>query len=275
MDNYGYIYITTNISNGMIYIGQHKSEKYDNKYYGSGKYFLRAFKKLGKDNFMNSVLCWCSDKEELDEQEKFFIWLYNSTDNNVGYNITKGGPFGHLSGYTKKDSDEVRRKMSLAKKGKRHSDEWKRLASDRMSGSRNHRFGKPGTNLGKKFTEEHINKIANSNRGSKRTDEQRKRISDAHKGQKISDENLKALVKSNQKPVLVYKDNVLVGEWESVNKCFDGFVSGIGISKKKFLNKLRHGVPIYDPSKNYNTTPVEKINQLIEMDRYSFYFKTR
>lgn len=273
MNNYGYIYITTNISNKMIYIGQHKSKKYDEKYYGSGKYFLRAFQKQGKNNFVNSVLTWCENKEELDKQEKFFIWLYNSTDNSIGYNITKGGSFGHLAGYTKEDFDKVRRKMSLSQKGRHHSEKWKKLASKRMTGKGNPMFGKPGTNLGKKFTKEHIDKIAKRNKGLKRTSEQLKRLSDAHKGQVLSKQNLRKLIKSNQKAVLVYKDNIFIYEGESVNQCFDVFVSKLGISKKKFLNKLRHNIPIYDQKKNYNTTPTDKINQLIEMDRYSFYFK--
>lgn len=43
---YGYIYKTTNLINGKIYIGQHKSEEYDSSYYGSGKKILRALKKI-------------------------------------------------------------------------------------------------------------------------------------------------------------------------------------------------------------------------------------
>lgn len=37
---YGYIYITRNLINKKIYIGKHKSEKYDSSYYGSGKLSL-------------------------------------------------------------------------------------------------------------------------------------------------------------------------------------------------------------------------------------------
>ena len=34
---YGYVYKTTNLLTGKIYVGQHKSEKFDEKYFGSGK----------------------------------------------------------------------------------------------------------------------------------------------------------------------------------------------------------------------------------------------
>ena len=44
---YGYIYKTTNLINGKIYIGQHKSEEYDSSYYGSGKLIRRAIEKYG------------------------------------------------------------------------------------------------------------------------------------------------------------------------------------------------------------------------------------
>ena len=51
---YGYIYKTTNLVNGKIYIGQHKAEKFEhNAYKGSGSYFLEAYKTFGKQNFLN------------------------------------------------------------------------------------------------------------------------------------------------------------------------------------------------------------------------------
>ena len=48
---YGYIYETTNLINGKKYIGQHVSETFDKDYYGSGKAFLNALRKNGKENF--------------------------------------------------------------------------------------------------------------------------------------------------------------------------------------------------------------------------------
>ena len=43
---YGYIYITTNLINNKIYIGQHKSKNYDKKYLGSGLLLKRAQKNM-------------------------------------------------------------------------------------------------------------------------------------------------------------------------------------------------------------------------------------
>lgn len=42
---YGYIYKTTNLINNKIYIGQHKHEKFDIKYFGSGYALVNAIKK--------------------------------------------------------------------------------------------------------------------------------------------------------------------------------------------------------------------------------------
>ena len=68
---YGYVYKTTNNLNNKIYIGQHKSSVFDDKYIGSGKILLQAITKYGKDNFTTEVLEWCDSREQLNEKEKF------------------------------------------------------------------------------------------------------------------------------------------------------------------------------------------------------------
>ena len=85
-----YIYKTTNLLNGKIYIGQ-TFRKGDN-YIGSGKYFRRAVKKHGKENFYRENLTRdIKDNNQLDETEIYFIELFNSNDPDIGYNITQGG----------------------------------------------------------------------------------------------------------------------------------------------------------------------------------------
>lgn len=49
---YGYVYKTTNLINGRIYIGQHKSNGLDEQYIGSGKILGIALKKYGRRNFV-------------------------------------------------------------------------------------------------------------------------------------------------------------------------------------------------------------------------------
>ena len=93
---YGYVYKTTNNLNNKIYIGQHKSSVFDDKYIGSGKILLQAITKYGKDNFTTEVLEWCDSREQLNEKEIHYINKYNSTNNNIGYNICKGGNGGDV-----------------------------------------------------------------------------------------------------------------------------------------------------------------------------------
>lgn len=53
---YGYIYETFNAITNKKYIGQHKSEKFDPKYFGSGKILLSAINKYGIENFKCKIL---------------------------------------------------------------------------------------------------------------------------------------------------------------------------------------------------------------------------
>lgn len=68
----GYIYKTTNLINGKLYIGKHKATVFEpDKYKGSGKLLLRAFTKYGKENFKCELLETCETVQELNEREQF------------------------------------------------------------------------------------------------------------------------------------------------------------------------------------------------------------
>ena len=52
IDNpYGFIYITTNMVNGMRYLGQKKFDRGWKNYLGSGAVLRKAINKYGKENF--------------------------------------------------------------------------------------------------------------------------------------------------------------------------------------------------------------------------------
>lgn len=93
---YGYIYKTTNLINGKIYIGKKVSTSFVESYKGSGKLILAAIRKYGKENFICEILKWCNSLEELNNEEKYYINLYNSRDLSIGYNISKGGDGGDV-----------------------------------------------------------------------------------------------------------------------------------------------------------------------------------
>jgi hypothetical protein len=68
-----YIYQTTNIVNGKIYIGKHKTKKLNDGYMGSGKHLKRAIAKYGTENFKIKILEWFDTEEALNRREKELV----------------------------------------------------------------------------------------------------------------------------------------------------------------------------------------------------------
>lgn len=116
---YGVIYKTTNLVNGKIYIGQHKTQIIDDGYIGSGKLIRLAIEKYGIENFVREILELVQSKEEADLKEEFWIRESNATDLSIGYNITRYAWGGHPQ------TVESRAKISEANKGKTLSDDTK------------------------------------------------------------------------------------------------------------------------------------------------------
>lgn len=92
----GFIYIIRNSVNGKIYIGQTRTtidqrwhEHLRHAEYGNCV-INRAMRKYGVDKFSIEILETC-DREILDEREMYYIDKYNSTDSNIGYNVSIGG----------------------------------------------------------------------------------------------------------------------------------------------------------------------------------------
>lgn len=140
---YGYIYKTTNLSNGKIYIGQKKSTEFLGKsYLGSGVAFLQAVEKYGKDSFSVEFIESCESLEELNEREIYWISKYHATDPAIGYNISTGGGVTRLVGdqnpfYHKHHTEETRQKMRDAHKHRvyrPHTDEERLHISQALKG---------------------------------------------------------------------------------------------------------------------------------------------
>lgn len=116
---YGYIYKTTNLANGKIYIGQHKSLVFNKDYHGSGKLIRRAFEKYGIENFKTELLKWCETRLDINKYERIYINIFHSDDLTVGYNISKGGDGGDtFSGLTDAEKEKRREKQSNSMKGR-------------------------------------------------------------------------------------------------------------------------------------------------------------
>ena len=134
---YGFIYITTNLINGMKYVGQKKIDGKHRYYLGSGSYLRRAIKKYGKDNFKRTIIAFGYSSEELNLMEQKTIAFLKADISKDYYNIEIGGMkyplsehtkelirqnHAHLVGenspsYGKKRSSETKKKISDSKKG--------------------------------------------------------------------------------------------------------------------------------------------------------------
>lgn len=178
----GYIYKTTNLINGKIYIGQHQRKIKDENYFGSGDLIQRAIKKYGKCNFSLEVLYWAKTLKRLNEAEIYFIKAFDATNIKIGYNIAFGG-YAIMKGRKhtkeskqknrekhigKKASEETKNKIRLSLIGKNvgkiHSYETRKKNSDWHK-------GKPVWNKGIPMTQEMKDRISKTKTGKKQTEQ--------------------------------------------------------------------------------------------------------
>ena len=120
--SYGYIYLTTNLINNKIYIGKHKSTDFDKNYYGSGKIFVKALKKYGKENFKVEVLQICNSEEQLNKAEKYWINEYRKNKLYEMYNLSDGGEGGCMYNYSEEAYNKAVKKLSNTRKNTPLSD---------------------------------------------------------------------------------------------------------------------------------------------------------
>ena len=153
-----YIYKTTNLINGKIYIGcSTRSVEESKSYLGSGTYIRAALAKYGSENFTKEILYTCDNKEDLSIAEKRFISEYNSTNCRIGYNALEGG-YGGNGHYER--TPEHRAKMGAKIKKIIKDTYWdpKQIdARSRRTAARNRTYC-----TGRPISEEHKRKVAES-----------------------------------------------------------------------------------------------------------------
>ncbi len=143
-NNHGFIYLTTNLVNGKVYIGQRTFREGFMTYLGSGTSFRRAVKKYGKENFKRVILCVCKNYDELDQWEDFFVELFESRNTEKGYNIKKGGQrFSPKVIQSMSDSKigrklkpETIEKLKAARRGRKMSDYNKEVFAEINKGNK-------------------------------------------------------------------------------------------------------------------------------------------
>jgi hypothetical protein len=91
------VYIHINKLDGKKYVGITRCKPETRWRKGEGyrdnSYFYAAIKKYGWDNF-DHIVVEVDTEEEMFELEKEYIKFYNTTDRNIGYNISYGGEAG-------------------------------------------------------------------------------------------------------------------------------------------------------------------------------------
>ena len=159
-----YIYIIVNKINNKTYIGQHKSDNWQDSYMGSGYALKAAKKKYGKKNFEKFLIQYCNTLEEANKAEIYWIAEYRKRGK-AEYNISAGG-----AGLRAPMSEETKRKISEARKGSK------------------------GWNKGIPMSESAKRKLSESERGKKgtpHTEEFKKYISSLFKGRISPTKNMK------------------------------------------------------------------------------------
>ena len=171
---YYIIYKTTNLINGMFYIGKHKTKNLNDTYVGSGKLLKKAIKKYGLENFYREVLHICKNERHMNILENILV----VPDREINYNLCSGGNGGFsyinrelaskmrnvrvkniknahnkasVLKATKHSSETMKRTHAQGKirhdtfKGKKHTDEWKQALSfimkEKSKGVNNSQYG--------------------------------------------------------------------------------------------------------------------------------------
>lgn len=159
------IYKITNLVNGKIYIGMHKTDNLDDAYYGSGKLIKLAIEKYGIENFTKEYIAIVDNEAKMIELESELV---NETfiERDDTYNIKLGGKggFDHIDNSGKSRPVEVRESISKGMKKVRCDEEYnKKLLLACRKARLQGKIPNPPPFTGKLHTEESKRKIGEAN----------------------------------------------------------------------------------------------------------------
>lgn len=214
------IYLITNLDNDKKYVGLTKFSITERFYQHVKRGFLltEAIKKYGEDKFFIELIEEVDTAGRAYELEQYYIKEYN-TKVPYGYNLTDGGDgiFGWevTEEYRQECSERVKqlhKEKKVGMYGKNHSNETKRKMSVASKGK-----SKPWL-IGRKLSPESIEKLRQINLGRVLSDETRKKISENHHdvngennpmyGKKHSPETIEKLrEKAKNRPKRVWINN--------------------------------------------------------------------
>lgn len=185
MNNYC-LYCHTNKINGKKYFGitgtSVKKRWMNGGGYKSSRHFHFAIQKYGWDNFEHVVLLSGLSKEEACEKEKEYIKRFKTNDDKYGYNISTGGESGACG--VKQSEERIWRRVGK-RVGTKHTDETKRKMSEAAKG--------------RTFSKETLEKMRYAKLGKPLSEEHKKKLSEAQKGRVLSDDTKEKIRKSKSK----------------------------------------------------------------------------
>ena len=176
------IYLITNTENIKKYVGITKFslEERFSQHIKRGFILTEAIQKYGYQNFSIDLIEEVESAERAYELEQYYIKEYNTKAPN-GYNLTDGGDgiFGWevTEEYRQECSERVKhlhKEKKVGMYGKKHSDETKRKMSEASKGK-----SKPWL-IGRKLSPETIERLRQINLGRVSSEETRKKISENH-----------------------------------------------------------------------------------------------
>lgn len=230
---YGVIY-ALRFPSGKYYIGQTIDFKTRMRSYKALRMseqpkLHHAVVKYGWKNVNIEIICNCFDKEDLDAREKHCISIFDSIKN--GYNSKEGGANGKFSEETRRKmresqlkrapcSEETRKKLSAANKGKIVSEETRRKISEKSKKLKHSEESKNRISeacKGKVKSRETLNKLRIANRTEERL------LLNRAITEKLKDKNIYTIFK-------IYSKEKITGTRHEIFK--------LQLADKKFLESL-------------------------------------
>jgi hypothetical protein len=170
---FNYVYKITNIKNGKIYIGVHKTDNIDDGYMGSGKRLINSIKRNGLSNFKKEILFFFDTYQEALNKEKDLVNL-EFVERFDTYNLRTGGEHGVYC------EDSIR-KMSINSKERWKDQEYRNRMLKHLSSTS--RCNKISANI-KKWIDNNPDKHNEKMLKINRDPEKIKKTADNHRGRK-------------------------------------------------------------------------------------------
>lgn len=185
---YHFIYKTTCLITDKYYLGMHSTDDLNDGYLGSGKILTRSIHKYGRENHVREIIEMLPDRKSLSLKEAEIV-NEQHLRNSKCMNLQKGGcafefnriPDMHLGMSGKKHSEETKKKISKANRGKKRPKISEALKGRQFSEQTRKKMSekqKQRPDLKKPLTDEVKQKISETLKGIPLSEERKRRISE-------------------------------------------------------------------------------------------------